>query len=113
MEFWQAIVVALIPSIAAVIAAFVTFRDYRLRHRLETSKQFLTLFAAAHGRPAGREVIGIGEQVATVHLIADFAKDEKVLRNAARAGLTELSSWSGTDQHGKIAEAAKVALERL
>lgn len=44
MEFWQALVIALVPSVAAVIAALVAFRDLGLRRRLETSRQFLALF---------------------------------------------------------------------
>lgn len=93
MNFWQAIAVAAVPSVAAIISAFVAFRDLGLRRRLETSKQFLALFALAHGRPEGGRTVGVGEQVATVHLIADFASREKVLRNAAREGLLQLSSW--------------------
>ncbi|WP_156364792.1 hypothetical protein [Aeromicrobium sp. Leaf245] len=35
----------------------------------------------------------MGEQVATIHLIADFALKEPVLLNAAVAGLRNLESW--------------------
>ncbi|MDS2173828.1 hypothetical protein Q7C18_14065 [Nesterenkonia sp. CL21] len=113
MEFWQAIVVAAIPSAAAVVAAIVSFRDLHLRRRLESSKQFLSLFASAHGRPQGRDAIGIGEQVAAVHLIADFAAKDKMLRSAAREGLQDLSSWTGNERSEKIASSATAALGRL
>ena len=93
MTFWQALVVALIPSLAAIITATVAFRDLGLRRRLETSQQFLSLFALAHGRLDSGRAVGVGEQIATVHLIADFAAQEKVVRNAAREGLRHLTSW--------------------
>lgn len=113
MNFWQALVIATIPSVAAVMTALVSFRDLRVRRRLETSKQFLTLFATAHGRPVDREHVGVGEQVATIHLIADFASTDKMLLNAARAGLGDLTGWSGTEESEKIANAAKVAVARM
>jgi ABC-type branched-subunit amino acid transport system substrate-binding protein len=94
VEFWQALVIAAIPSAAAVISAFAAFRDLGMRRRLETSKQFLTLFATAHSRPTdGRDGAGVGEQIATIHLIADFAKRERLVRNAAKAGLTYFAKW--------------------
>lgn len=94
MGFWQALVVAAVPSVAAVISAWVAFRDLGLRRRLETSRQFLSLFSLAHGRPEGGRTVGVGEQIATIHLIADFAAREKVVRNAAREGLQHLTSWA-------------------
>ncbi|MEH3068315.1 MAG: hypothetical protein PGN15_09780 [Aeromicrobium erythreum] len=95
MPFWQLLILALIPSAAAVGAALVGFRDLGLRRRLETSKQFVSLFATAHGRPIEERPhpVGVGEQVATIHLIADFAMKEPVLVNAAVAGLRNLASW--------------------
>lgn len=94
MTFLQGLLIAFVPSFAAVLSAWIGFRDLRLRRRLETSRQFVNLFAAAHGRPVdGRESIGVGEQIATIHLIADFAAEEGVLRQAAAAGLRELASW--------------------
>jgi hypothetical protein len=116
MEFWQVLVVATIPSAAAVVSASVAFRDLGLRRRLETSKQFLSLFAAAHGRPLGRDgTIGIGEQIATIYLIGDFAVPEKFLHNAAKEGLRELTTWgaNGNSQSAQVAEAAKSVLARL
>jgi len=73
----QALVIATIPSVAAVLTAALGFRDLGMRRKLETSKQFLALFATAHGRPVDeRDHVGIGEQVASIHLIADFAASE-------------------------------------
>ncbi len=98
MEFWQALILALIGASAAVATAWLGFRDLGMRRRLEASSQFLKLFAVAHGRPTdGRDSVGIGEQVATVHLIADYAVKEDLVRNAAKAGLTELSKWDELD----------------
>ena len=96
MEFWQALVIALVPSVAAVITALVAFRDLGLRRRLETSRQFLALFSLAHGRLDSGRRVGIGEQVATIHLIADFAVKEKVVLNAAREGLAHLAEWDAS-----------------
>lgn len=98
MSLLQAVIVAAIPSSAAVASAWLGFRDLGLRRRLETSRQFVNLFASAHGRPLdGRQKpIGVGEQVATIHLIADFAAREKVLINAAIAGLRNLETWDRT-----------------
>ena len=99
MNFLQALIVAGVPSAAAVVTAVLGFGDLGMRRRLETSKQFLNLFATAHGRPVdGRKFVGVGEQIATIHLIADFAASEKLLKNAARNGLQEFASWdSGLD----------------
>jgi hypothetical protein len=115
VPFWQALIIALVPSAAAIATAVVAVSDLGMRRRLETSKQFLLLFAAAHGRPVDRADIGVGEQVATIHLIADFAAKEKLLKNAASAGLRDLTSWAGAGTSGstKVAEAAKAALKRL
>ena len=35
----------------------------------------------------------MAEQIAPVRLIADFAKRERLVRNAAREGLLEMSRW--------------------
>lgn len=94
MEFWQAMLVATVPSVAAIATAWLGFRDLSLRRRIETSKQFLTLFATAHGRPTdGRDGVGAGEQVATLSLIADFALKESLVREAAIQGLKHFSTW--------------------
>ena len=94
MNFWQALVIAIVPSVAVVLTAALGFRDLGMRRRLEMSKQFLNLFATAHGRPVdGRDGVGVGEQIATIHLIADFAASESLVRNAAREGLRELATW--------------------
>jgi hypothetical protein len=99
MPFWQALILAVIASAAAVATAWLGFRDLGVRRRLESSKQFLNLFATAHGRPVdGRDGVGVGEQIATIHLIADFAAKEDMLKNAAREGLEEFATWgSGLD----------------
>ncbi|MEU0265754.1 hypothetical protein [Nocardioides sp. NPDC006303] len=108
MPFWQVLVIAAVPSAAAVLTAALGFRDLGMRRRLETSKQFLSLFATAHGRPIdGRDGVGVGEQVATIHLIADFAASESLLRNAAREGLTDFATW------GDGIEATRVDLAPL
>ena len=79
---------------AVVLTAALGFRDLGMRRRLEMSKQFLNLFATAHGRPVdGRDGVGVGEQIATIHWIADFAASESLVRNAAREGLRELATW--------------------
>lgn len=93
MPFWQALLIAVVPSVAAVVTALVAFRDLGLRRRLETSTQFLSLFSLAHGRLDSGRAVGVGEQIATVHLIADFAVGEKTVRNAAREGLAYLTTW--------------------
>lgn len=117
-DFWEAIVLAIIAIIAAGMTAWLGFRDLRLRRRLETSKQFLTLFATAHGRPVdGRANVGVGEQVASVHLIADFAKQEnKLLKNAACEGLAYLATWEQdieSEEKRTIGAAARQAKARF
>lgn len=101
MAFWQLLVLAGVPSSAAVLTAYLGFRDLGLRRRLETSREFVTLFASAHGRPLGdrSEPIGVGEQVATINLIADFALRERVLINAAVAGLRNIEAWDSVPTH--------------
>jgi len=114
MEWWQALIIAAVPSAAAVLTAWIGFRDLTMRRKLETSKQFLTLFATANGRPAdGREGVGVAEQVACIHLIADFSRKEPLVREAARAGLTNFSTWAGDPLTGAISAAATTALTRL
>jgi hypothetical protein len=85
----------------------------------------LNLFANAHGRPVdGRDHVGVGEQIATLQLIADFAASEKLLRNAAQAGLQYVATWgpaveasagenTASPSQKKIADTAKAALDRL
>lgn len=54
------------------------------------------------------------KQMACVHLIGDFARREGLVREAARAGLTNLSEWDDGDQQNRqIASAAKAALSCL
>lgn len=125
MSFWQALVVVLVPSVAAVLTAVLGFRDLGMRRRFETSKQFLNLFATAHGRPVdGRDSVGFSEQVATIYLIADFAASETLLVNAAREGLKDFAAWDQevdgptesilpSVSQRKIAQAARDALKSL
>lgn len=141
MEFLQALLVAAVPSVAAVATAWLGFRDLAVRRRLDTSKQFLTLFATAHGRPTdGRERVGVGEQIATLNLIADFAVKEPMVRHAATEGLKHFTTWDkslddsgdeivsrpeqeavesvshlhrGKSNQGEIAQAAWKALKRV
>jgi hypothetical protein len=133
VNFWQAMIIATIPSFAAVLTAWIGLRDLKLRRRLETSKQFMSLIATAHGHPPdGRAKTAIFEQIAVVHLIADLALHERFLRNAAVADLRGLAEWGETESirtHGsdklsreeafllegkrKLGEAAKTALARL
>jgi hypothetical protein len=69
-----------------------------MRRKLETSKQFLALFATAHGRPVDeRDHVGIGEQVASIHLIADFAASEN-------SSGTRLARDSRTSLRGRVRE---------
>jgi hypothetical protein len=88
-----------------------------MRRRLETSRQFLNLFATANGRPVdGRQAVGRAEQVATVHLIADFACSDKLLRNATLEGLKDLGAWdkdSSGESELAVASAAREALKRM
>lgn len=107
MEFWQALILAAVPSVAAVATALIGFRDLGLRRKLQTSEQFLVLFTVAHGRPNDGRAVGITEQVAALHLIADFAKKEPLLMNAARAGLEHFATWENADISGAATEAVK------
>lgn len=114
VNFLQTLVIAGVPTLGAVVAASVALRDLGLRRRLETSRQFLSLFANANGRPTdGRDEVGVPEQVATVHLIADFARREADLYYAAHAGLKQLVGWGAHPSGAPVAEAAKSALDRL
>ena len=129
MSFWQAVIVATIPSLAALPAAWIGLRDLRLRRRIETSNQFLRMIAIAHDHPAdGRTHTAIFEQIAAVHLIADLAAQEPVLRNAALADSRGLAEWTATESsvHSiadgpsreqvfkrTLGEAAQSALQRL
>jgi len=118
MVFWQALVIALVPSIVAGVTAIVGLKDLGLRRRIEVSKQFLALIAEANGRPAdGRTAAGVAEQIATISLIADFALKEKLLRNAAFEGLSSIASWKSANDSDEstsaIADAADRALLKL
>lgn len=115
IEYVQDLFLVLIPTSVALITAWNATKTFRLRRDLETSERFLELLDDASGsgpvKPGTH--IDLARQLATVHLLADFAKREKTLRNAAKSGLTEISGWDKSDSHIKMADAAKEGLERL
>lgn len=63
MRWWQAALIAAIPTIGAVYAAIQVTPDLRLRRQTEITDRFVRLIAVAHGRPVDREYVGVGEQV--------------------------------------------------
>ena len=96
--------------LASLLAARSASAGLTTRRRLESTEQFLQLFAAAHGRPADRSVIGLSEQVAAVHLIAEFGDSYEWLRRPAVEGLRSMEGWVAdvSDERSRVQLSAAV-----
>ena len=116
MNFWQALVVALVPTAGVLLSVFVSTRDLDLRRKLESTDKFFDIVMLSNARSREREHVGTAEQVAAVHLLADFGKTEDHLKNASRAALEELHE-SLVDNPSPVAERIRdhvnVAIARI
>ncbi len=86
------------------------------RRRLDSTQQFLHLFASAHGPADGRQEIGLSEQVAAVHLIAEFGGSHPWPAGPAREGLRSMVKWTGAlpgQQEDVLGDAVRAAGLRL
>ena len=106
--FWQAIAVALITVAGALWATRPALRDFGLKRRLETTTLFEQLVKRANN--AGSLGLGLSEQVAAIYLIGSFGRDEKHLRDAARATLEGMLTQQFGHSRDVIHEAARGAL---
>ena len=80
--------------VAAVLVARSASKDLAVKRQLESTERFLELIAVAHGRPRdGRGHVGISEQVAAVHLVAEFGAAHSWLREAATESLASFATW--------------------
>lgn len=107
-------------GVGAVIGSILTWvvatRDLALRRRTQTIDAFLRVATQAHGvRPGqpGHETVGIGEQVAAIHLLADLARRDRWLRKAGIAFLDDLTRWMTPESHPQLHEAAAEARATL
>lgn len=78
------LVAAIAVIVSAAVVARTAGRELQVQRQLQSTERFLELLAVAHGRPRdGRERVGVSEQVAAVHLVAEFGSDHRWLRMAA------------------------------
>jgi hypothetical protein len=68
---------------------------------MRTVEAFVRLSAIAHGRPQEdrKEGVGLGEQVAAIHLVADTGRRDASLTAATYAFFDAMSEWLGTSGH--------------
>lgn len=110
--FWQAVAVASITVAGAVGATRPALKDLGLKRRLETTSLFEQLVRRANN--AGSLGLGLSEQVAAIYLIGTFGRDEKHLRDAARATLLGMGLQFGSGPSADvIREAAESALKLI
>lgn len=113
MPFWQALVIAFVPTIGVVLTVWYSTRDLKVRRRLEGTDKFFRIVMTAHARDEVRESVGIAEQIAAIHLLADFGSTEKHLRNAAQAALREISLYTSSIDDETSRRASAAATEAL
>jgi len=110
--FWQAVAVALITVVGAIGATRPALRDFGLKRRLETTALFEELVKRANN--AGALGLGLSPQVAAICLTGSFGRDEKHLRDAARATLQGMRhQFKGADSEMVIREAVEGALKLI
>lgn len=85
-----AVLVALIASVAAIMTARAAFAGVSLKRRLETAQRFTELAEIANNRKQDQ---GVYQQVAAIWLMGSFGRDEKHLREAAKATLDSIKGW--------------------
>ncbi|MGL5826877.1 MAG: hypothetical protein ACRCYU_19015 [Nocardioides sp.] len=111
---WTPVIVAAVPTIGVAGTVLVTMRDFSLRRDLEISRQFAAFVSVAHGRAIdGREVVGMGEQLAHVQLVVWLARRHRRLRPAAIAALQYLSREPKDDDRALVLAAARDGLSTL
>lgn len=99
--------------VAAVLVARSASKDLAVKRQLESTERFLELIAVAHGRPRdGRERVGISEQVAAVHLVAEFGAEHSWLRGAATESLVSFPTWL-PEGNVVLYQAVEAGLRRL
>lgn len=116
MDFWQTLVIAFIPTLGVAATVYSSTRDFAVRRRLDGTDKFFEIVMLAHGRSKDRPGVGTAEQIAAIHLLGDFGKSERHLKNAARAALQEIGRYTEgvpEDQHLLVNNAVKEALLRL
>lgn len=98
MDWGTFIAGGLLGALATVIGGGLAFwqnsRDLRLRTKIEHYKMFMEVSRRAHGYAgSGEEAVGIGEQIAALHLLADITNGDTSLRNAGIAQLSTQIDW--------------------
>lgn len=112
-DIWQAlgeqsdIVIALVATAGVYLTARPALADIGLKRRLETAQRFAELVQTTN---KGTD-FGVMGQVSSIWLIASFGRDERHLREPARATLKAVQS--AFPEGSKVTEAATEALEML
>lgn len=108
------LVAAIAVIVSAAVVARTAGRELQVQRQLQSTERFLELLAVAHGRPRdGREGVGVSEQVAAVHLVAEFGSDHSWLRMAATKGVASMATWLNEESDPALQEAVHEALTRL
>lgn len=94
-----AVLVALIAVLGAYFSARAAFADVTLKRRLETAQRFTDLAKVANNVDGQQ---GAYEQVAAIWLLGSFGRDEKHLRESARATLDSIAAWDQASTTQKI-----------
>ncbi|ALU40883.1 hypothetical protein AS188_15295 [Kocuria flava] len=98
MDWGTFITGGLLGALATVIVGGLAFwhnsRDLGLRTKIEHYKMFMEVSRRAHGYAgSGEDTVGIGEQIAALHLLADITNGDPSLRHAGAAQLDAQIDW--------------------
>ena len=116
MSFWEAMIIALVPTVGIGLTVWASTRDLALRRKLGATDKFFEIVMIAHARAKDREGVGSAEQIAGIHLLADFGRSEKHLKNAAKDALEEIDSYTAGSPDKivqRVNASVKAALGRL
>jgi len=113
--FWTPVTVALIAVIGAFRTARPALEDIGLKRRLETAQRFGELAERASNLGVNK---GQSGQIAAIYLLGSFGRDEKHLREAAKATLKDIIQWSSAQivppaTSSPVLSAATAALQMI
>ena len=74
---------------------------------------FFEIVMVAHARARDRQAVGTAEQIAGIHLLADFGRSEKHLRNAALAALQEIDHFTSASKEDHVQRVNRAVLDAV
>ena len=102
MQFWPSVVIALIPTVGIGLTVWASTRDLAVRRKLDSTDKFFDIVMIAHARAKDRDGVGTAEQIAGIHLLADFGSSERHLRTAAEAALREIGAYTANSSNEAV-----------